>query len=87
MSHGLPVVAGAKAGGPSWLLDEGQAGLLVDTRRPEAIGAAVCRLLDNGDLRAELGAAAAERVRATFSLAAVTPTWMKLYDHAMNTCR
>ena len=87
MSHGLPVVAGAKAGGPSWLLDEGQAGLLVDTRRPEAIGAAVCLLLDNGDLRAELGAAAAERVRATFSPAAVTPTWMKLYDHAMNTCR
>ena len=87
MSHGLPVVAGAKAGGPSWLLDEGRAGLLVDTRRPEAIGAAVCRLLDDRYLRGELAGAAAERVRATFSPAAVTPIWLELYEHATRSTR
>jgi L-malate glycosyltransferase len=87
MSHGLPVVAGAQAGGPPWLLDAGRAGLLADTRRPEGIAAAVCRLLGDGDLRAELGSAAAERVRTTFSPAAVIPTWIDLYDRAMNTHR
>jgi glycosyltransferase involved in cell wall biosynthesis len=87
MSHGLPVVAGARAGGPPWLLDEGQAGLLVDCRRPEAIGGAVCRLLDDSDLRAELGAIAAERVRTTFSSAAVTPIWTDLYERATRQCR
>jgi L-malate glycosyltransferase len=84
MSHGLPVVAGAQAGGPPWLLEGGRAGLLADTRRPEGIAAAVCRLLDDEDLRAELGNAAAERVRTTFSPAAVIPTWIDLYDRAMH---
>jgi glycosyltransferase involved in cell wall biosynthesis len=87
MSHGLPVVADARAGGPPWLLDEGRAGLLVDCRRPEAVGGAVSRLLDDADLRAELGAIAADRVRTTFSPTAVTPIWTDLYERATRPCR
>lgn len=37
MSANVPIIAGAKAGGVSWTLDEGAAGLLVDVTEPQAI--------------------------------------------------
>ncbi len=80
MSHGLPVVAGARAGAVPWVLDEGRAGLLVDARHPEAIATAVLRLLDDRLLCAALGEAATKRVRSAFSPATVAATWMQLYE-------
>ena len=80
MSHGLPVVAGGRAGAVPWVLDEGRAGLLVDARHPEAIATAVRRLLDDRFLCAELGEAAKNRVHSAFSPVTVAATWLQLYE-------
>ena len=85
---GLPVVlleamAAKCAIVASWLpgidavLVDGHTGLLVPPGDPEALGAAVSKLLRDGDLRAELGAAAAMAV-ATHSIEAVGDQYVEL---------
>jgi len=61
MSQRLPVVATAVGGAPALLADG--AGILVPPRDPEAIAAAVGRLLGDPALRRRLGDAGHERVR------------------------
>ncbi len=62
MSQRLPVVGTTVGGAPALL--EGGAGVLVPPRQPEAIAAAVRRLLHDPALRRRLGDAAHDRVRA-----------------------
>ncbi|HET7464282.1 MAG TPA: glycosyltransferase family 4 protein [Longimicrobium sp.] len=62
MSQRLPVVATTVGGAPA-LLAEGR-GILVPPRQPEAIAAAVRRLLDDAPLRRRLGEAGHAHVRA-----------------------
>jgi len=57
MAMGLPVVA-TSAGGPAELIDDGVDGVLVAPRRPDALAAAITRLLDDPDLRGRIGVAA-----------------------------
>ncbi len=61
MAAGLPVVAGRAAALPE-IVRDGVTGLLVAPRDPSAIAAALAQLLDDGELRASLGAAG--RLRA-----------------------
>lgn len=81
MSYGLPVVGGARSGAVPWLLDGGRAGLLVDVRRPDAIAAAVCRLLADASLHRDLGAAAARRA-SDFSASSVASRALQVYEDA-----
>jgi glycosyltransferase involved in cell wall biosynthesis len=87
MSHGLPVIGGVSAGAVPWLLDHGRAGLLVDARYPEAIAAAVCRLIGEPTLRDRLAAAALRRVQETFSPSVIATQWLRLCDDARSTRR
>ena len=65
MNQGLPVIAtdavGAVAGG---LVRDGRNGLVVPAGDPDALAAAIRRLHDDRELRARLGAAGREDVRA-----------------------
>lgn len=66
MACGVPVVGSAVGG----LLDtvvDGVTGVLVEAGNPPALAAAIQALLADPDLRAAMGAAGAERVRAHFS--------------------
>ncbi len=63
---GLPVVAG-NAGGASEAVEDGVTGLLVDPESPNAIAAAVVRLLDDPTLARRMGQAGRERVARHFS--------------------
>ncbi len=83
MAHGLPVVATAVGGVPEQIAD-GESGLLVPTEDPTAIAAAVVRLLDDADLRARLGAAAAARVRSELTLARQAEGLHRAYALALN---
>jgi glycosyltransferase involved in cell wall biosynthesis len=59
-------------------LDEGRAGLLVASEDPEALAAAMCRLLDDARLREQLhseGAAYAQR----FTVEKMTQSYLDLY--------
>ncbi|MCB0964113.1 MAG: glycosyltransferase [Acidimicrobiales bacterium] len=67
---GVPVVAAA-VGGLRTLVEDGRTGLLVDRRDPTVFAEAAGRILDDADLAARLGAAAAARARGfTWSVAA-----------------
>jgi phosphatidyl-myo-inositol dimannoside synthase len=63
---GIPVVAGRSGGIPEAVRD-GETGLLVDAERAEAVGEALCLLLDDPALRARLGAAGRRAVETYYN--------------------
>lgn len=65
MGVGLPVVASAISGIPE-LVDDGRNGLLIPERDPEALAAALERLLADAPLRAQLGREARGTVERRF---------------------
>jgi glycosyltransferase involved in cell wall biosynthesis len=64
-TYGKPVVASGSADGAGVLLP-GKTGLLLDDASPPNIAAALRLLIEDPDLRARLGDAAAEHARARF---------------------
>jgi len=81
MAHGKPAVASA-VGGLLDLVVEGETGLLVPPRDPQALRAALAKLLADRDLRQRLGAAARERARTEFSWERITRELLRAYDDA-----
>jgi glycosyltransferase involved in cell wall biosynthesis len=77
-AHGLPVVAAASQG-PKALITPGDDGLLVPIDDPDALAAAVTRLLAEPMLRARLVAAGQARVETDFCEAAVVARWKALF--------
>ena len=75
---GRPVVATA-VGGVAEIVCDGTTGLLVPARDPDALAAALTRLVTNEQERAAMGAAAATRVRTHFDAAAVARHHEALY--------
>jgi glycosyltransferase involved in cell wall biosynthesis len=67
MAAGLPVVATATGGVPE-LVAEGETGLLVPPRDPEALAAALSRLVGSRDLRLAMGQRGLARARLHFDL-------------------
>ena len=81
MAAGRAVVASAVGGLPE-LIDDGVQGLLVAPRDPTALAAALRRCLDDGELRARLGAAGQIRAEA-FSTAAMARGTEAVYQRAL----
>ncbi len=67
MSCGVPVVATTGGALPEVVGVSDETGLLVEPNDPEALVGAIRRLLDDGDLRARLGAAGRQRVIERFT--------------------
>jgi glycosyltransferase involved in cell wall biosynthesis len=83
MAHGRPVVATA-VGGLLDAVEDGVTGILVPPRDPEALRAALERLLADADLRSRLGSAARERARELFSREAATTAALDAYRAALD---
>src|SRR5580704_6437531 len=82
MAAGLPVVnTGLDSGVPFVSLD-GQTGLTVPPGDPEALAAAMNRLLDDDALRQSLGQAGVRRARQEFSLDTMLRRTLELYQSA-----
>lgn len=79
MAAARPVVATA-VGGSVDAVDDGVTGLLVPPSDPEALAAAVGRLLVSPQLRASFGAAGRERARSHYAASSVLATLEALYD-------
>ena len=62
---------------------DGETGLLVPPRDPDALRAALERLLGDAELRARLGAAARERARERFAWPVVTDATLAAYEQAL----
>lgn len=78
MSCGVPVIA-TRIGGVSELIEDGVSGLIVPPANPMALTEAICRLLQDPQLRQRMGRAARQRVQERFSIEAVVPRMLDLY--------
>jgi glycosyltransferase involved in cell wall biosynthesis len=79
MAHSRPVVAAAVGGLLDLVVDD-ETGLLVPPGDVPALRAALRRLLDDGELRRRLGAAARERVQEHFSWQRTTDLTLAVYE-------
>ncbi len=77
MRQGLPIVA-TRVGGIPEVVEENCQALLVPPRDPQALAAAIARLLDDANLRARLAAAGPERADR-FTEAAMCRAWRDIY--------
>jgi glycosyltransferase involved in cell wall biosynthesis len=80
MAAGRPVVNTSLDSGVPFVSLDNQTGLTVPPENPEALAAAINRLLDDGELRQKLGSAARLRARQEFSLDTMTSRTLALYE-------
>ncbi|HEY4128759.1 MAG TPA: glycosyltransferase [Gammaproteobacteria bacterium] len=78
MAAGVPVVA-SRVGGTPEVIEDDEHGLLVPPSDPEALAAAISRVLGDPSLAAKLGANGRRRVIAEFSFEAVVQRTEDLY--------
>jgi glycosyltransferase involved in cell wall biosynthesis len=79
MAVGLPPVAFACPQGPIEIIDDGVDGLLVPPQDTKALASAICSLIENPGLRAELAAAARRSVQR-YSPGVVDERWEQLIE-------
>jgi len=82
MVAGKPVVATSVGGTPEVVVD-GETGLLVPPRNPEALARAIFRLLKNPELGSRMGRAGKERVLKQFSIQRMVTKTQQLYKELM----
>ncbi|MGC8874220.1 MAG: glycosyltransferase [Chloroflexia bacterium] len=82
MASGVPIVASRVAGIPQVIAD-GETGLLVPEKDPEALAAAIVRLLRAPELRAHLGQRARRRVEEELNWPSVARQFVQLYTDAL----
>jgi rhamnosyl/mannosyltransferase len=80
MAAGLPVVNTQLDSGVPFVSLHEQTGLTVPPEDPDALAAAINRLLDNQELRISLGQAARRRARQEFSLERMVSQTLRLYE-------
>lgn len=78
MASGLPVVA-TRVGGSDELVVDGATGFLVPPSSPQAIAAAIRKLLEDAPLRLAFGRAARERIEREFSLSRMVTEYEHFY--------
>lgn len=79
MAAGKPVVA-TDGGGVKEIVSDGETGLLVPMGDPDAMAAAICRLLDDPDKSAEMGRQGRQRVADHFSIELTARRMEQVYD-------
>jgi glycosyltransferase involved in cell wall biosynthesis len=86
LAVGTPVVA-SRVGGIPEIVRDGVDGLLVPPDDPPALAAALQRLLDDADLRAEMGRNARQRFLSTFERSAVVAQQADWLEHIVSSER
>ncbi len=80
MARGLPVLAGWNAHGPEWILDQGRAGILVDTRKAANICAAILDVIEDRARWEALSQAGLQRARDVFTAGRVAQQHLAVYQ-------
>ncbi len=81
MNCGLPVVATAVDGTPE-IVRDGETGILIPTGDPEALAAALARILDDPEVAARMSAAALRIGQAEYTWAANARRMTGIYEEA-----
>ncbi len=76
---GLPVIA-TPDNGALQQIEHDRSGVFVPHESPQAVAAAMLRLLDDAALRRRLGSALRRKVQSEYSVAAVIPQWAAVLD-------
>jgi rhamnosyl/mannosyltransferase len=84
MACGKPVVNTNLDSGVPFVSRDGQTGITVQPRDPDALAQAINLLLDRNDLRARYGRAAQRRVEQEFSLDRMVNRTLQLYEKVMS---
>jgi glycosyltransferase involved in cell wall biosynthesis len=79
MACGLPVVSFDCPWGPRSIIADGEDGVLVENGNLEQFAAAMVKLMQEADVRTEMGKRAAVNVQR-FSMEAVARQWKDLFD-------
>lgn len=82
MSCGLPVVAFDCPYGPAEIVTDGEDGFLVNNRDIEAFAQRVCQLIENVELRQQMGKKAVQNAQR-YSADNIMPKWHELFDGLM----
>jgi glycosyltransferase involved in cell wall biosynthesis len=85
MACGLPLISTELGTGTSYVNQHEQTGLVVPPNDPQAMAAAINRLLGDDELRQKLGAAALKRVQNDFSQATMAARTLDLYQEVLST--
>jgi glycosyltransferase involved in cell wall biosynthesis len=83
MALGVPVVAGAHAGGVPWVLDNGKAGFLTDAREPKNIAKTLLICVEETTTREEKQRNARRRVLSLFSPNSVAEQYEQMYEEVL----
>lgn len=79
MASGLSCVSTAVGSGTSWVVAEGETGIVVPSQSPDAMSESIRKLLTNSRLRADMAQAGRDRVVTGFSLKTVCERILALY--------
>lgn len=79
MSCGLPAVAFTCKCGPKDIITDEKDGLLVETGDLAKLADAICRMIENPDLRLRMGSEAAETIREKFNELRIMQQWNDLF--------
>jgi len=82
MATGLPVIATNVGGNPE-LISEGENGRLVKVGDEQGLAEAIGELVDNPELRTEMGKKGMERVKSTFNWQRAVSEYLGVYDELL----
>ena len=82
MSCGLPVVAFDCPYGPEEIVTDGEDGFLVKDRDIETFAQRVCHLIENVELRQQMGKKAIQNAQR-YSADNIMPKWRELFESLM----
>jgi len=83
MSSGLPIIATRAGALPEVVGKDGETGILVPPAEPDALAAAIKRLLDDEPLRKRLGEAGRKRVQSNFSWEQAAKKTVQVYEELL----
>ena len=84
MACGIPVICTELGTGTSYVNRNGETGLVVPPNDPQALAAAINRLLADPALRAQMGSQGRERVQKEFSSQAMVRNTISFYQEALD---
>lgn len=82
MATGLPVIATIVGGVPE-MIQDGEEGILVESRNPEALAEAITKLSKSKDLRMVMGKKARKKIEENFSAIKMTDHTLEVYKRCV----
>ncbi|MGD0167864.1 MAG: glycosyltransferase family 4 protein [Gaiellaceae bacterium] len=82
MHAGVPIIGGLHSGGVPWVLANGEAGVLVNIKKPVEIAHGIARLLDDEGGARVIASRAREHVAENFSAEVVCGAYLAAYERA-----